>query len=206
MSARIIDVTIRDKIATADPSSLYVCGNSDYVVAFDFDEEWNEHENKTARFSYGTDYVDVVFRGNVCSVPILSDVYGFKVGVFAGDLRTSTPAYVPAKKSILCEGGSPAAPTDDVYSQLMALINELEKQGVTDEAIQQAVEKYMAENPVVVDEVDPTVPEWAKQPDKPSYTAQEVGAQPAGDYALAADVPTVADVLAALPTWTGGVY
>jgi hypothetical protein len=25
-------------------------------------------------------------------------------------------------------------------------------------------------------EVDPTVPDWAKQPDKPEYTADEVGA------------------------------
>ena len=31
----------------------------------------------------------------------------------------------------------------------------------------------------VVVEVDPTVPEWAKQPNKPSYTASEVGALPA---------------------------
>ena len=29
-------------------------------------------------------------------------------------------------------------------------------------------------------ETDPTVPSWAKQPNKPSYTAQEVGALPAG--------------------------
>ena len=29
-------------------------------------------------------------------------------------------------------------------------------------------------------ETDPTVPAWAKQPNKPSYTAQEVGALPAG--------------------------
>lgn len=29
-------------------------------------------------------------------------------------------------------------------------------------------------------ETDPTVPSWAKQPTKPAYTAQEVGAMPAG--------------------------
>jgi hypothetical protein len=28
-------------------------------------------------------------------------------------------------------------------------------------------------------EVDPTVPDWAKQPEKPAYTAEEVGAIPA---------------------------
>lgn len=31
-------------------------------------------------------------------------------------------------------------------------------------------------------ETDPTVPSWAKQSKKPSYTAAEVGAQPAGNY------------------------
>ena len=32
----------------------------------------------------------------------------------------------------------------------------------------------------IQEEKDPTVPAWAKQPNKPSYTAQEVGALPAG--------------------------
>ena len=39
-------------------------------------------------------------------------------------------------------------------------------------------------------ETDPTVPAWAKQPTKPSYTPAEVGAQPAGDYALSSDIRT----------------
>lgn len=191
MEARKINVMVVDKIATADSDALYVCGNSDYAVVFNFDGEWDEHESKTARFSYNGSYTDVVFQGNECPVPVLSDVYGFKVGVFAGNLRTSTPAYVAAKKSILCENGSPAAPMDDVYNQLMALINDLAKDGVTDEAIQQAVAKYMAENPAVVEEIDPTVPEWAKQPEKPTYTAEEIGAQPMGNYALEEHMPIV---------------
>lgn len=48
-------------------------------------------------------------------------------------------------------------------------------EGVTNEQIKNAVDAYMAENP----ETDPTVPEWAKQPEKPKYTAAEVGALPA---------------------------
>lgn len=40
-------------------------------------------------------------------------------------------------------------------------------------------------------ETDPTVPEWAKQPQKPTYTADEVGAQPAGDYALKSEIPQI---------------
>lgn len=39
----------------------------------------------------------------------------------------------------------------------------------------------------IAGETDPTVPEWAKQPNKPSYTAQEVGADPAGAANRAVD-------------------
>lgn len=44
------------------------------------------------------------------------------------------------------------------------------------DAIEEAVVEYLDEHPVTVDETDPTVPAWAKQPTKPSYTAEEVGA------------------------------
>lgn len=38
------------------------------------------------------------------------------------------------------------------------------------------VEEYLAKNPPKITESDPTVPQWAKAKDKPSYTAVEVGA------------------------------
>ena len=47
---------------------------------------------------------------------------------------------------------------------------------ITDEQVQNAVNNYMAANSI--DETDPTVPDWAKQPTKPKYTASEVGAIP----------------------------
>ena len=47
---------------------------------------------------------------------------------------------------------------------------------ITDEQVQNAVNNYMAVNPI--DETDPTVPDWAKNPQKPTYTASEVGALP----------------------------
>ena len=50
--------------------------------------------------------------------------------------------------------------------------------GVSEEQIAEAVGTYMAENPI--EESDPTVPQWAKQPEKPTYTASEVGALPVG--------------------------
>ena len=47
---------------------------------------------------------------------------------------------------------------------------------VSSEQIANAVEEYMTTHPFT--ETDPTVPDWAKQPEKPTYTASEVGALP----------------------------
>ena len=48
--------------------------------------------------------------------------------------------------------------------------------GASTEEIKEAVGAYMQEHPFK--ETDPTVPDWAKQPEKPAYTAEEVGALP----------------------------
>lgn len=125
---RIIEVGIRDKIAVQTNDNVYVCGNSDFVVHFDFDDEWAEHECKTARFIFNGNFIDVVFSNNECTVPVISDTYKIKVGVYAGDLRTTTPALVSATKSILCGTPSPAAPHPDVYAQM----KELFEAGVAD--------------------------------------------------------------------------
>lgn len=45
---------------------------------------------------------------------------------------------------------------------------------VSEAQVAQAVADYLVAHPI--QERDPTVPAWAKQPDKPSYTADEVGA------------------------------
>ena len=66
-------------------------------------------------------------------------------------------------------------------SSLVAAVNEAMENGggeVDPEAVQKIVEDYIAANPPTVVETDPTVPEWAKQPEKPTYTAAEVGALP----------------------------
>ena len=63
--------------------------------------------------------------------------------------------------------------------EILDRIEDLENRqsgDVSKEDIQDAVNEYLDNNPVSVNETDPTVPDWAKQKDKPSYTAQEVGA------------------------------
>lgn len=117
-----IPIVIRRKKA-ANPVNRIVCGNKDYQVVFDFDAEWLDYPVKTARFIYAGQFTDVVFEGNTCQVPLLQGVDMVAVGVFAGDLITSTPAVIGCDRSILCDEGAPAEPSPDVYAQIMELLN-----------------------------------------------------------------------------------
>lgn len=99
-----INITVREKIAHTISDTCIVCGNSDYVAIFDFDAEWDAYEVKTARFIWGGTYTDVAFAGNECPVPVIPDAVSVLVGVYAGDLHTTTAAAVEVRRSIL--GGS----------------------------------------------------------------------------------------------------
>ena len=121
-----INITVREKSARADDRARIVCGNSDYAVRFDFDEEWEAYDLKTTRFiTEGGFFTDVQFTGSDCAVPVLTGTRTLLVGVFAGDVRTTTP-YIPAIPCITDTGGIPAAPPPDVYAQLMNRFAALE--------------------------------------------------------------------------------
>lgn len=121
---RTIEISIKDRIAWQTNCEEYICGNSDFVVHFAFDDEWEALTTKTARFVYGEQFTDVVFSGDICNIPVIADAHKMKVGVYAGNLRTTTAAAVRCKKSILCGSGVPADPTPDVYAQLMEKLNK----------------------------------------------------------------------------------
>lgn len=119
-----IQINIKDKVARGD-GTIIICDNSDYIAHFDFDSEWDEFEVKTMRVKTPrVIYPDIVFSGTSCALPIVSDTLSMTIGVFAGDLHTTTPAYFACVPSILCGGGVPADPTPDVYNQLMELLNK----------------------------------------------------------------------------------
>lgn len=67
-------------------------------------------------------------------------------------------------------------PTLPIWAQLQEEIEQLKQAGVSEEKIAQIVADYLTKNPPTVSEKDPTVPAWAKNKEKPEYTAQEVGA------------------------------
>lgn len=117
-----LKIKVRNKIAKGGDERV-VCGNSDYLVRFDLDEEWAKHQAKTMRVEYtdGT-YTDVVFSGEVAALPVLRNRERVFVGLYAGNIRTSTPAELKCEKCISDDGGTPAAPEEDVYDQLMALL------------------------------------------------------------------------------------
>lgn len=145
-----IKISVKNKIAAKKDRTEYICGNSDFNILFTFDAEWDAYETRTARFAYNGSYVDVVFEGNQCAVPVISDTYHFSVGVYAGDLHTTTPAYVPCKKSILCCGGVPADPPEDVYAQIMELLNQ-KSGGLTDDEALQALDECGIVHPAAAD-------------------------------------------------------
>lgn len=84
-----------------------VCGNTDYEVEFAFDSEWDAYETKTARFKWNGKFLDVEFQGTTCPIPAVHHTDAIFVGVYAGDLRTTTPARIPCQPSILCGSNDP---------------------------------------------------------------------------------------------------
>lgn len=121
-----IDVTITDRVAKTQGAPCIICGNSDYMVTFAFDDEWTEYKTKTARFVYTAagrvQYQEVIFTGDTCKVPVLYGVTEVFVGVYAGDLMTTAPARIPCRLSILCGDPVHADPPPDVYIQLLDML------------------------------------------------------------------------------------
>ena len=114
-----LKITVRDKIATADGQKV-ICGNSDYLVRFDLDPEWSAYEIKTMRVVYQDHtFTDVVFSGDVAGLPVIEDQRIIRVGLFAGNLHTTTPAVFSCEASITSGSGSPKPPTPDVYASIM---------------------------------------------------------------------------------------
>lgn len=118
-----INITVKNKIVSAPADVEIVCGNSNYTIEFDFDEEWASVEKKTARFKWTKNdeskHKDVEFTGNTVSIPILTDIRSVYVGVYAGDLQTTTPLRIKCKRSILCGDTSAEDVSPDVWVQLL---------------------------------------------------------------------------------------
>lgn len=151
-------IAILNRIAVADAGIELVCNNPTDTIRFEFDDEWSGITAKTARFSWEGNKIDVPFSENVVEVPEIFRTNHVFVGVYTDNI-TSTPAKVKCRYSIKCLGGKNPPPSEDVYNRIIKLINDLQANGVTDEQIAEAVEKYLTDNPIDVGDVLPTVTE-----------------------------------------------
>ena len=100
-----------------------------------------------------------------------------KVCIYSGDngLITAEMLTINCKQTVGSD--NPAVPDPDM-PKLKEMIEELVKQSASSEQIAAAVSQYLEDNPII--ETDPTVPAWAKEKNKPTYTAAEVGALSGG--------------------------
>ena len=102
---KVISCSVKDKIARAPWSAFIVSDNVEqYAIEFSFDAEWSLFDIKTARFLIGGEYVDVDFSGDVVGVPLVpSGIKQIRVGVYAGNLSTTTPAQIRVIDSVLAD-------------------------------------------------------------------------------------------------------
>jgi len=115
-----LHIIVNNKVATyLTRDGNIVCGNSDYRIVFTFDSEWDEYTEKVARFIWNDKFIDVIFNGNTVAVPVISHTTALKVGVYAGELRTTTSAEIPCVFSVLCENGAEEAGYEDVNGKII---------------------------------------------------------------------------------------
>ena len=151
-------IKIKDKIAKP-LNNCVICNNSDYTVKFIFDEEWEKEPLRIARFIWNKQYVDVQFTGDTCEVPIISKTNNLAIGVYAGDLRTTTPAILTCYTSILCEDVIEHSVTPSEYEEIMKLLNAQ----ATDIAALKAVDKRIWTNLDIINKTASTAKTKAEE-------------------------------------------
>lgn len=177
-----ISVTVRNRIATAQRWQCIICGNSDYIVDFDLDAEWNDMPNKVAVFVTNTRgnirHERVLFKGSTCSIPVLRGVSTVDIGIEAGDIRTTTPAHVKCEACIADNAGLPHEPEDDVYRQILSKVDGAAQAATA--AAEQAESAQTAASAAAKDAH--TAQTAARAAESSAQTAQECAQAMAGSF------------------------
>lgn len=115
-----LNISVANKVATyCQRDGFIVCGNSDYQITFTFDSDWDGYTNKIARFKWNGGHKDVKIEdGNTAAVPRIENATQVEVGVYVGDLSTTTPAVIPCTRSILCGSSTTEYLTPEDVSSL----------------------------------------------------------------------------------------
>ncbi len=140
-----IHITVRDRIAQADGDPEIVCGNSDYTAVFDFDAEWDAFRVKTVRAVWQDlvtrqfFHADTLFTGNTVLLPPVWRTCQVLIGVYAGDIRTTTAARVPCAGCITDSEPHHDDPDDALYRQLLEYLRKIAVTGRPGKALMLAV-------------------------------------------------------------------
>lgn len=167
---------VDQRLIVASAPLIAAGGQNEDVVRFDFCPLW-EGFGKTAVFYRTEDEVyNVVLAEDECAIPneVLAQegVLFFGVyGVNGSTTRTTEIIKYNLVKGALIPGKEPAEPTPDIYAQILQKYGDLESRVGRLEA-----GGGSGGSGGVAVESDPTVPAWAKEENKPTYTAAEVGA------------------------------
>lgn len=177
-----INVTVRNRIATAQRWQCIICGNSDYIVDFDLDDEWNDMPNKVAVFVTNARgnirHERVLFDGSTCGIPVLRGVNMVDIGIEAGDIRTTTPAHVKCEACITDRAGMPQEPENNVYGQILAMTTDIAQAATA--AAEQAESAQTAASAAAKDAQ--TAQTAASTAAKEAQTAQECAQAMAGTF------------------------
>ena len=121
-----LNIEVKNKIAIGDNTKI-VCDNSDYIVNFNLDQEWDNFSTKTMRVRYSNnEYTDYVFNGTSCKLPVITDKTAIEIGLYAGNLHTTSGAAYECIGSILGGAGTQVEPAQNIYNQIIQLLDDLD--------------------------------------------------------------------------------
>ena len=147
----IIKFNVRNQNISRIDNFYVVAKSKSYLTAeFSFlTPDW-KGVTKTAIFhDKDTSYTQIL-TDDKCEVPWewLANAGTKKVSVFGGALITVNMADVTIYESGYKEGKTPEPPTQTVYEQIIAMLNEIETGGIPDDKIAAAVQAYLEAHPV----------------------------------------------------------
>lgn len=148
------------------------------TVEVEFDSTWKDYDKVYVWSGNNKVITDITASGVIPPEVVANQKSELKFGVYGVKDGNATPT-VWANLGFVRPGADPngdesADPSLPVWAQIQERLEDI----LSPEEVLEIIRGYLDDNP----EVDPTVPEWAKHSQKPQYTADEVGAQPKGNY------------------------
>ena len=125
-----IKIKIDGRIAEIESAPEVVTDNAEYEVEFAVDERdgWNPTVPMTALFvRRDARYTAVVMDAGetICTMPPQTGTNVVYIGLTQEEMRTTTPARIPIRRSVRTMTDFPPLPDKDVYAQILANFAEL---------------------------------------------------------------------------------